>query len=159
MRGPHVVARRVRIGAGDDVHAERSGSRRRARRTGSDVAEPGAAVMQRHLGRVIGDDAAGAERGGVGVQALEVVEPELRIEAPRIVLDERQLHPAHRPIEPAGGNFRGQQRLRNFDGIGKTQPHRRRRTGTGRDLQKIPARKHDQILLEGAHRERAPGTL
>ena len=32
----------------------------------------------------------------------EVVEPELRIEAAGIVLDERELNPAHRLVEPAG---------------------------------------------------------
>ena len=64
-------------------------------------------MVQRHLGRVVGDDAAGAERGGVGVQPPEVVEPELRVEAARIVLDQRQLHPAHRPVEPAGHQLAG----------------------------------------------------
>ena len=77
------------------------GSRRRACRTDR-FAQPGAAMVQRHLGRVVGDDAAGAERGGVGVQPPEVVEPELRVEPAGIVLDQRQLHPAHRPVEPAG---------------------------------------------------------
>ena len=96
MRRPHLVARGVRIGARDDVHARARGSRRPASPNGSLSPEPRAAMVQRHLGRVVGDDAAGAEHRGVGVQAAEVVEPELRIELPRIVLDERELHPAHR---------------------------------------------------------------
>ena len=77
MRHPHVVARRVRIGSRDDLHAERAAARdERAERIA--VAEPRAAMVQRNLGRVVGDDAAGAEAGGVGVQAAEVVQPELR---------------------------------------------------------------------------------
>ena len=56
----------------------------------------------RHLGRIVRDDSASAERGSIGVEAAEVVEPELQVESARVVLDERQLHPAHRPIEPAG---------------------------------------------------------
>ena len=59
-------------------------------------------MMQRDLRWIICDDAARAQRRRIGVQAPEVVEPERRIEAARIVLDQRQLYPAHRPIEPAG---------------------------------------------------------
>ena len=67
MRGPHVVAHGVRIGARDDVHAERAAAGdQRAERIAR--AQPGAAMVQRNLGGVVGDDAAGAERGGVGVE-------------------------------------------------------------------------------------------
>src|SRR6185436_17281453 len=59
--------------------------------------------VQRDVGGVVGDDAAGAQRGGVGVQPAEVVEPELRFEAAGIVFDQRQLHPAHGAVEPAVG--------------------------------------------------------
>ena len=98
--GAHLVADGVRIGTRDDLHALRAAARdQRPERIA--VAKPCAAMVQRNLGRVVGDDAAGAQRGSVGVKPAEVVEPELRIEAPGIVLDQRQLHPAHRPIEPA----------------------------------------------------------
>ena len=112
MRLPHVVADRVRIGARDDAHAERAAAGdERAERIR--LTEPRAAMVQRHLGRVVGDDAAGAERGGVGVEAAEVVEPELRVEAAGVVLDERELHPAHRPIEPARQQLAGFGRRRD----------------------------------------------
>ena len=72
-------------------------------------------MVQRHFGRVVRDDAAGAQRRRVGVQPLEVVEPELRIEAARIVLDQGQLYPAHRPVEPPGHQLsRGRRRLRRL---------------------------------------------
>ena len=112
MRLPHVVAHRVRIRARDDAHAERAAAGdERAERIR--LTQPRAAMVQRDRGRVVGDDAAGAERGGVGVEPAEVVEPELRVEAAGVVLDERELHPAHRPIEPAReGVGRRRDRLR-----------------------------------------------
>ena len=57
-------------------------------------------MMQRHLRRVVGDDPSRTQSGGIGVHPLEVVEPELRIELPGIVFDQRQLHPPHRLVEP-----------------------------------------------------------
>ena len=75
MRLAHVVAHGVRIGARDDVHADVAAARDQvAERVGR--AEPSTAVVERHVGRVVGDDAAGAERRGVGMQPTEVVEPE-----------------------------------------------------------------------------------
>ena len=101
MRDAHLVAHRVRIRASDDAHAESAASDHE-RAEGIGLPEPRAAMVQRHLGRIVRDDAASAERGGIGVEAAEVVEPELRVEPAGVVLDERQLHPAHRPVEPAG---------------------------------------------------------
>ncbi len=103
---PHFLARRVRIGARDDVHPERAaaGDERAERIV---LAEPRAAMVQRHFRRVVGDDAAGAQAGGVRADAAEVVEPELRLEAAGIVFDERELDPAHGPIEPAGQRVAG----------------------------------------------------
>ena len=70
MRLPHLIARRVRVGARDDVHAHRAASRHeRAERIA--VAKPGAAMVQRHLRRIVGDDSAGAQCGGVGMQPVE----------------------------------------------------------------------------------------
>jgi hypothetical protein len=112
LSGAHLVADSVGIRARNHLHAQRTASRDE-RPEWIAVAKPRAAVMQRNLGRVVGDDAAGAERGGVGVQPPEVVEPEPRIEASGIVLDERQLHPAHRPIEPAVAGRRHRRRLLN----------------------------------------------
>ena len=101
MRDAHLVAHGVRIRASDDAHAESAASDHELAE-GIGLPEPRAAVVQRHLGRIVRDDSAGAERGGIGVEAAEVVEPELRVEPAGVVLDERQLHPAHRSVEPAG---------------------------------------------------------
>src|SRR5216117_196621 len=100
MRVVDILVHRMRIGPRDDDHAELSTA-------GHEIAErialpyPDAAVMERNLRRVVRDDAAGAEAGGVGVNAREGIEPERGIESSGIVLDERQLRPAHGPIEPA----------------------------------------------------------
>ena len=97
----HVVVRRVRIGARDDDHAElATAGHEIAERIA--VAEPLAAMMERHRGRVVRDASAGAQAHGVGLRAAEVVEPERRVELPRIVLDERELRPAHRTVDPRG---------------------------------------------------------
>ena len=91
----------MRIRASHDAHAESAASDHElAEWIG--LPEPRAAMVQRHLGRIIRDDSASAERGSIGVEAADVVDPELQVESARVVLDERQLHPAHRPIEPAG---------------------------------------------------------
>ena len=52
------------------------------------------------MGRVIGDAAAGAKAGRVGVRAAEVVEPERGVEVAGIVFDQRELRPAHGAIDP-----------------------------------------------------------
>ena len=99
VRGLHLIANGMWIRPRDDVHAQAATSRnQRPERIGT--AQPGAAMVERHLRRVVGDNAAGAERRGVGVKAAEVVDPELRIETAGIVFDQRQLHPTHRTIEP-----------------------------------------------------------
>ena len=136
MRGAHVLSRRVRIRAREHVHAERAAARgERAERIA--LAQPLAAVVQRDRRGVVRDDAARAERGGVRVKAAEIIEPELRVEAAGIVFDQRELHPAHRPIEPAvrrgaGGGLRG------HDVAGGTR-ERRERAGPGGHLQEVAA--------------------
>ena len=78
-------------------------------------------MVQRNLGWVIRDDAAGTEAGRIGADAREVVEPEARIEASRIVLDERELGPSHRTVEPARERVtrhRGWRRARSLNGAG-----------------------------------------
>src|SRR5260221_7006485 len=133
--GPDVLADRVGIGARDDLHAERAAPcHERAERIG--LSQPRAAVVQRHFGRVIRDDAARAQRGGVGVQAPEIVEPEPGIELPGVVLDQRQLHPAHRPVEPAvrGRGWGGGPIPDWGDGPGRGQSQRAERAGARRNL-------------------------
>ncbi len=94
--GPRgVVAGRVRIGAGQDLHALGAAAADQVTERIAG-AEPGAAVMEGDVGGVVGDDAAGAETHRVGVDAREVVEPEAEIDLPGVVLDQHQLGPAHR---------------------------------------------------------------
>ena len=139
VRRPHLVADGVGIGARDDVHPERAAAGdERAERIA--VPQPRAAMVQRHFRRVVRDDAAGAQAGGVGAHAAEVVEPELRIEAAGIVLDERELDPAHRPIEPPGQRVARPRRTRR--GALWSLPQRTQRgeraAGAG-DFQKMAA--------------------
>ena len=135
MRLPHVVAHRVRIGARDHVHTEGAAAGdERAEWIG--LTEPCAAMMQWDRSRIVGDDPARAERCSIGVEAAEVVEPELRVEAAWVVLDERELYPAHRPIEPPTEGvarrhdcLRGQRRI--GAGSERRGPKRSERSGTG----------------------------
>jgi hypothetical protein len=137
MGGPHLVAHGMRIGARDDVHPERAAALdERAERIA--LPQPRAAMVQGHLGRVVRDDAAGAQARGVCADAVEVVEPELRVEAARIVLDERELDPAHRPIEPAGQHVA---RPRRCGRALRRIQRRMKRSETSRaagDFQKLP---------------------
>lgn len=99
MRRLHVIVGRVRVGAGDDDHAQFTAA-------GDDFAEgiglakPLAAVVKRNLRRVIRHAPTGAEANRVGARALEVIEPELRVELARVILHERELRPAHRFVHP-----------------------------------------------------------
>ena len=99
VRGLHVVVRRVRVGARQDDHPEPPAA---GDQLAEDVpiAEPRAAVMEGNLRRVVGDAAPGAEADTVGARAPEVVEPEVDVELRRIVLDQRELRPAHRSVDP-----------------------------------------------------------
>src|SRR3954470_10806631 len=75
------------------------GSRRTTRR--SSRVHPGtAAVVHRDPCRIVGDGAAGAQAGRVAVRPPEEVQPECDVVLDRIVLDQGQLRPAHRAIEP-----------------------------------------------------------
>ena len=99
MRVMDVVVSRMRVRAGEDDHAELA-------TTGDQiaerilVAEPLTAMVERHLGRVIRDAAAGAQTNRVRACALEIVEPELRIELAGVILDECELRPTHRSVCP-----------------------------------------------------------
>ena len=96
----HVLMRGVGIDARGHHHAEFAAAREHLAE-GVAIAEKLAAVMQRHFGGIKGHASAGAQAHGIGVDALEIVEPEAGIVAARIVLDESQLHPPHGPVEPA----------------------------------------------------------
>ena len=95
-----VLMRGVGIHARGHNHAEFAAAREHFAK-GVAIAEELAAVMQRHFGGIKGHASAGAQAHGIGVDPLEIVEPEAGIVAARIVLDESQLHPSHGPVEPA----------------------------------------------------------
>ena len=78
MRVVDVLVGGVRIGARDHDHAELAAAGHQVAERIA-VAQPLAAVVQRNLGRIVGDAAAGAQAGGVGVRALEIVEPEVEV--------------------------------------------------------------------------------
>ena len=101
MRIGGILVDGVRIDARHHVHAELARAiDQRAERVG--VADELAHVVQRHLARVVGDVAAGAEAGRVRLRALEDVDPECRVELDRIVLGQGQLGPARRRLVPVG---------------------------------------------------------
>ena len=148
MRRLHVVTRGMRIGARDDVHVERTAARDESTE-GIGITKPGTAMVQRHVGRIVRDDSACTQRRRVRVQALEVIEPEMRIESSGIVLDERELYPAHGPVEPTVRRVRpARQGLRKSGAALETHAERCHRSGPGRNLQEVPSRQHAQILLE-----------
>ena len=95
----NIIISRMRICPGDDDHAElATAAHEFTKRVG--VAKPLAAVMERDLCRIIGDATAGAKADRIGFRALEVVEPETRVELARIVFDKGELGPAHRFVDP-----------------------------------------------------------
>ena len=123
-----VLVRRVRIGAGEHHHAHLAAAGHEFAE-GIARAEPLAAIVQRDLGGIVGDATPRAQTSGIGVRALEVVQPEARIVLAGVVLDQRQLRPPHGTVEPA-------RRLRSRRGLPE-----QRKSGTsdrGRP-QKVPA--------------------
>src|SRR6188472_3786213 len=98
-------------------------------------------MVERNFGRIVGDDAAGAQACGVCLDSAEVVEPELGIEAARIVLDERELRPSHRPVEPARAYRLGRRPRTRLPVLREVRRARKRRIGAGasRDVEKIAA--------------------
>src|SRR5439155_24818854 len=97
----NVVVGGLWVGAGDDYHAKlATASDEVAERVG--IAEPLTAVMKGNRCRVIRDATARAQAGCVRRGALEVIEPELRIELAGVVLDEGELRPAHWAVNPVG---------------------------------------------------------
>ena len=101
MRVGRVLVDGVGIDARHHVHAELARARDQ-RPEGIAVADVLAHVVERHLARVVGDVAAGAEAGRVRLRALEDVDPLLGIELDRVVLGKGQLGPARRRLVPVG---------------------------------------------------------
>ena len=96
----NVLVYGMRIHARDHIHAQLAAARQHfAERVA--IAKELAAVMQRYLGGIKRHASAGAKACRVGVNSLEIVEPEGRVVASRVVLDEGQLRPSHGPVEPA----------------------------------------------------------
>ena len=108
VRRLHVVVGRVRIGAADDDHTQPAAAGNEFAEEVA-IAKPRATVVERELGRVIRHAAARAEADRVGVSASEVIEPELEVELAWVIIDERELCPAHRSVHPTrrGGEPRG----------------------------------------------------
>ena len=139
MRGAYIVTDRMRIRPGDDVHLEgaAAGHESPERVAGS---EPLTAVVERNLCRVVRHDAAGAQSRGVGMQPPEIIKPERRIELAGIVLHEGQLHPAHRPVEPAGYGGLGHRLMVQLELRSSDRWHDGCQSpGSGGHLQEIPA--------------------
>ena len=164
VRRPHLVTHGVRIGPRDHVHLQAPASGdERAERIGA--AEPCAPMVERHLGRVVRDDAAGAETGGVGPDPREVVEPEVGIEAPGVVFDERQLRPPHRSIEPAGQRVAGHRaRRRTLDGAARQVGRHRVGARPSGGLEEVPPRQSvggpfHAGILRVPRLDMAPGSL
>ncbi len=91
----------VRVGSRHDVHAKIAACCGHLPE-GVVVPEPFTAVVKRNPGRIEGDASPRVEQRGVGVNPLEVIEPESEVVSTRIVLDKIHLGPAHRTIVPAG---------------------------------------------------------
>src|SRR5207253_9118867 len=95
---------RMRISACNHYHSKFA-------RTGDEVAErvtlfqPLAAVMQGDAGRVVGNTATGAEADRIGLCSLEVFKPEAGIELAWVILNQGNLRPAHRFVNPGGSKW------------------------------------------------------
>ena len=74
---------------------------------GIHISQPLAAVVQGNLRGVKGDAPAGIQNCGIGMDPLEIVQPELHGVIARIVFDEAQLGPSHRPVVPGGRPWTG----------------------------------------------------
>src|ERR1700677_4155425 len=95
VRVVDVLAGRMRIGPGDDVHSQLAASLHDVAE-GVRTAEILAAVVQRNLSGVESDAAAGAEASRIGMDLPEIIEPEGEVVISRIIFDKGQLRPAHR---------------------------------------------------------------
>ena len=109
MRLIHILVGGVRIGSSDDHHAQLPAPCHQfAKRIG--ITQPLAAMMKRNLCRIIRHAAAGAQTGRIRMRASEVIEPKLQIEFPRVILNQRELRPAHGLLNPSRGRRRAGRR-------------------------------------------------
>ena len=90
----------MRIGAGQHHHALFAATLDQAAKKGLVAGQPVAAVVELDIGGIEGHHASGGKAGSVGVDALEVIQPEGHIHTGRIIFGHVDLRPAHRPIEP-----------------------------------------------------------
>src|SRR6266536_804911 len=98
MRFIHIIVHRVRIGACNHGHAELPTALVQLPERVT-VAEESAPIVQRNLRRIVRHAATRAQTRRVAVRLLEEVEPEVDVVLDGIVLDERELCPAHRTVE------------------------------------------------------------
>src|ERR1700733_2577343 len=84
VRVVDVLAGGVRVGAGDDVHSLLAAALHDVPE-GVHVAQILAAVVQWNLRGVEGHAASGAKAGRVGVDLLEIIEPEGKVVISRVV--------------------------------------------------------------------------
>src|SRR5262245_26681229 len=124
MRVIDILMSRMRIGPGDDIHAELATPRHQFAEAIA-VAQILAAVVERNLGRIVGHATAGGKAGRVGMSPAEVIETESGIILARIVFDQRELGPAHETVIPArrgcgrsGADTRGPVRIDYSDRAG-----------------------------------------
>ena len=121
MRLVDVLMRGMRVHTRQHVHAELPAAGEHLSK-GIATPEELAAVVQRNPGGIERHAPAGAEARGVGMDALEVIEPEARIVTARVVLDESQLHPPHGPVAPAPGGLFAAERRPDRQGAGLHHP-------------------------------------
>src|ERR1019366_5579160 len=106
MRIVDVLMTGMRIRSRNHIHPELPAPR-------NDVAEcvhgpePSASIVERNLSWIKSDNASRAQAGRIGMNALEVVEPEREVAITGIVFDECQLGPAHRAVIPSSGTAVG----------------------------------------------------
>src|SRR6185369_11568290 len=87
------------IGPGDDHHSQLPATRDQfAERIA--IAEPFTSMMEGNFRWIKSDAAARAETDRIRMGAFEIIEPELDVELPRIILDQGELCPTHRLLNP-----------------------------------------------------------
>src|SRR5436189_176636 len=89
----------VRIGTGDDHHAQFPATCHQLAKRIS-LAQILATMVKSDLRRIIRDASTGAEAGCIGMGPFEIIEPELWVKFPRIILDQRELSPPHWFVDP-----------------------------------------------------------
>jgi len=83
----HILMRSVRVRPRDGNHAQTAASRKQITE-GVGLIYPSTAIMKWNLAGIIGNAPAGAQTRCIRMHAPEIVEPELRVVVPRIVLNQ-----------------------------------------------------------------------